>query len=342
MPAGFPRETFLPTALHFRSMRLPLPAAALLTATLSCATPAGCARTPPTPEETRPVEAPGLHNVVAYGPGFWSGSVPEGDAGFAMLRDWGVHTIISVDGAMPDVDRAARFGIRYVHLPIGYDGFDDDRKLQLVRAARDLPGPIYIHCHHGKHRSAGAAATVAASLGWLTPDAAVARMRISGTAPAYPGLYACASRAVALDAAAIDAAPREFPSAVRPQGIVESMVTIDEALERLKMAARANWTATAEHPDLAPAADAGTIADHLRLLGDAPAAATRHAEFEELRARCESDARRLEDSLASPQPRPTEHAALLADLQASCSACHAAHRDRRRISGITGTAAPAR
>jgi protein tyrosine phosphatase (PTP) superfamily phosphohydrolase (DUF442 family) len=312
---------------------------------LACAAIAGCtpsAPSAPSADKPRPIEAPGLHNIVAYGPGFWSGSVPEGDAGFAMLRDWGVKTIISVDGAAPEVDRAARFGIRYVHLPIGYDGFDDDRKLQLVRAVRDLPGPIYIHCHHGKHRSAGAAATVAASLGWMTPDAAIARMRVSGTAPAYPGLYACAARAVALDAAAIDAASQEFPSAVRPRGIIESMVAIDDAMERLKTAERANWKVTAEHPDLAPAADAGTIADHLRMLGDAPAASPRRAEFEEIRARCESNARRLEESLASPTPSIAERAAALADLQATCSACHAAHRDRRRVGSGTAADAPVR
>ena len=89
---------------------------------------------PPSPQAQSPSDAPGLHNVVAFGPGCWSGSMPEGDAGFASLQSWGVRTVISVDGAVPDVARAARFGLRYVHLPIGYDGFDEARKLELVRA----------------------------------------------------------------------------------------------------------------------------------------------------------------------------------------------------------------
>ena len=38
---------------------------------------------PPSLESQTPSDAPGLHNVVAYGPGCWSGSLPEGDAGFA-------------------------------------------------------------------------------------------------------------------------------------------------------------------------------------------------------------------------------------------------------------------
>jgi hypothetical protein len=77
-----------------------LTAAALLLA--GCATPAPApAAPPPTPALQVPVEAPGLHNVVAYGPGFWSGSAPEGTAGFGTLRAWGVRTIVSVDGAAP-------------------------------------------------------------------------------------------------------------------------------------------------------------------------------------------------------------------------------------------------
>ena len=39
-------------------------------------------------------DLPGLHNVVAFHDGFWSGSVPEGDAGFASLKALGVRTII--------------------------------------------------------------------------------------------------------------------------------------------------------------------------------------------------------------------------------------------------------
>ena len=98
------------------------------------------------------------------------------------------------------LDKAKARGMRYIHLPIGYNGFDEARKLELVRATRDsmATGPVYLHCHHGKHRSAGAAGTVAVSLAWLTTDQAVERMKVSGTAPNYKGLYACTSHAVVL------------------------------------------------------------------------------------------------------------------------------------------------
>jgi hypothetical protein len=320
---------------------------ALVVATVACmATAYTMAQTaephtaePPSLEAQRPSDAPGLHNVVAYGPRCWSGSLPEGDAGFASLQSWGVRTVISVDGAVPDVARAARFGLRYVHLPIGYDGFDDARKLELVRAVRDLPGPIYIHCHHGKHRSAGAAAAVAASLGWMSPQAAIARMKVSGTSESYPGLYRCAATAQVLAAALIDTASAQWPAVTRPSGMVESMVAIDDAMERIKVVEKAGWKVPATHPDLAPAADAGAIADHLRLLGQdgRPRDDAARAAFAAILATSLSAAEKLESDLAAKAAadRTARLAADLTALRATCTACHAAHRDARRAEGDT-------
>src|SRR5690606_22513376 len=144
--------------------------------------------------------------------------------GFRSLERLGVKTIISVDGAAPDVEAARARGMRYIHLPIGYDGIDHEQKLRLARAARDAmaQGPVYVHCHHGKHRSAAAAGTIAATLGWASSEAMIERMRVSGTSPNYAGLYACTSTAVALPADLIDRVPADFPSVSMPRGIVKA------------------------------------------------------------------------------------------------------------------------
>ncbi len=215
-----------------------------------------------------PVDFPGIHNLVAFHDGFVSGSAPEGDAGLDSLAKLGFKTVISVDGAIPDVEGARKRGLRYVHLPIGYDGFDDARKAELVRAVRDLPKPIYIHCHHGKHRSAGAAGTIGVSLGWMSNAAAAERMKVSQTAESYKGLWACTAKAAPMMAAAIDAARADFPEITKPDSMVAAMVVIDEAFDRLKLVEKNGWKVPADHPDLAPAADAGKLADLLRLLVD--------------------------------------------------------------------------
>src|SRR5262245_6224214 len=58
-----------------------------------------------------PGPVPGLHNVYRLGDRLYSGSSPEGDAGFASLRKLGVKTVLSVDGARPDLERARRYGL---------------------------------------------------------------------------------------------------------------------------------------------------------------------------------------------------------------------------------------
>lgn len=279
---------------------------------------------------SKPLDYPGIHNAVAYHDGFISGSVPEGNDGFQTLAAMGVKTIISVDGAVPEVDKANTLGMRYIHLPIGYNGFDEDRKLQLVRATRDAmtDGPVYIHCHHGKHRSAGAAAAVAASLGWQTPEFGVDRMKVSGTAPNYKGLYAVASGATLLNVSTINAVPANFPAVAKPSGFVQGMVEIDVAFEHLKLIEKASWTTPADHPDLVPAAEAGRLADLYRTLGESDYTKRKPSDFARLLTKSNEEAQKLEDLLASPGPK--DHAALTTQFKliaASCKECHVKHRD---------------
>lgn len=283
----------------------------------------------PSPGDRTPRDFPGIHNVVAYHDGFISGSAPEGDSGFDTLAAMGVKTLISVDGSAPEVEKAAARGLRYIHLPIGYNGFDEQRKLQLVRATRDAmkAGPVYIHCHHGKHRSAGAAATVAASLGWMSPAAAAERMRVSGTAPHYRGLYACAIGATVLGAKVIDAVPANFTAVERPSGLVKGMIEIDEAFEHLKAVEKAGWVTPRDHPDLVPAAEAGRLADLFRVLGEGECAPRESADMSGMMGAAASRAQSLEDLLAGGEKDVGKLSGRFTLVAASCRECHAKHRD---------------
>jgi protein tyrosine phosphatase (PTP) superfamily phosphohydrolase (DUF442 family) len=108
-----------------------------------------------------------LPNPVRLHPRVISGGLPEGDEAFAELKALGVRTIVSVDGAEPDVDTATRYGLKYVHLPHGYDGIPESRVRELAKAVRELEGPLYIHCHLGKHRSPAAASAACVAAGLL-------------------------------------------------------------------------------------------------------------------------------------------------------------------------------
>ncbi len=301
---------------------------------LSCsaprpAQPAVPTATPPSMADATPRDYPGIHNAVAFHENFISGSAPEGDGGFATLSAMGVRTVISVDGAEPEVALASARGIRYIHLPIGYNGFDEARRLQLARAVRDAMavGPVYIHCHHGKHRSAGAAAAIATALGWSTADEGVARMKIAGTAPNYVGLYDCAANATVVSVAAINAVPADFAPVWKPSSFVQAMVEMDVAFENLKAIEGAGWNAPPGHPDLVPAAEAGRLADLHRLLIGTDSAAGRPPELGELMRQGSVRVQALENSLLEGNASAAELSAQLRQINASCKDCHVKHRD---------------
>lgn len=283
----------------------------------------------PTMADQKPRDYPGLHNVVAYHEAFYSGSVPEGEAAFDSLAGMGIKTIISVDGAETEVDKAEARGMKYIHLPIGYNGFDEKRKVELVRAVRDsmAQGPVYLHCHHGKHRSAGAAGAVAVSLGWMTNDAAIARMKVSGTAPTYTGLYACTASAGMLSKDVVDSINGDFPAIQRPKGTTKAMVDIDIAMENLKAIEKAGWKAPADHPALVPAPEAGKMADLLRFLENDPRTLAKPADYLAFLKENNARATKLEDMLAAGETDAAKLSAQFKLVAASCKDCHTKYRD---------------
>ena len=116
------------------------------------------------------------------------GGQPRGDAAFRELSRKGIRCIISVD-----IETAERFGIRTVHIPFGYDGVPEEQQLALVKTVRELEGPFFVHCHHGKHRGPAGAVIAQMALGGMTNQEAVAELRRAGTAERYAGLYGTAT-----------------------------------------------------------------------------------------------------------------------------------------------------
>ena len=282
---------------------------------------------PPAVDAAAPANYPGVHNVVAYHDGFYSGSVPEGEEGFETLRRMGIRTVISVDGAAPDLELAREHGLRYVHLPVGYNGVSTERTLEIARAVRDLPHPVYIHCHHGKHRSAGAAGAAAVTLGYSTREQATARMKVSGTALNYKGLYQCVSIANVADAATLDRADGSFPSIAQTPDFVQSMVEIDEEFDHLKAIEKAGWRVPQDHPDLVPAAVAAKLENLFRVLDTDQAIMSRPPEFHDMLNASRANAQNIEDELAKSAPSLEVLAREFKALTQDCKSCHSKYRD---------------
>lgn len=268
----------------------------------------------------RPAHVAGVHNLQTVGPGLLSGSSPEGEAGFATLRRLGVRTIVSVDGTAPDVSLAARYGLRYVHVPVGYDGVPRNSALRIARAVRDLPGPAYVHCHHGKHR--GPAAAVAARLcldASYTPADAEALLHAAGTDPRYRGLVSLPRTLVRPSVGELDRVSADFPASAPVPDFVRRMVDIDDRFDRLKAAQKAGW------PDPRSSADdAVQLTEHYREAARLPAVERHGPAFAELLRAAEATALELGDTLRR-DPAAAGPAWVRAGRQ--CASCHARWRD---------------
>ena len=223
---------------------------------LSCALAAALVAQQPAKWVPEKINVPSLPNAYRLHPRVISGGEPEGEEAFARLKALGIKTIISVDGARPQLVLAQKYGLRYVHLPHGYDGVPESRAQELAKAVRDLPGPVYIHCHHGKHRSPAAATVACVAAGFLAPEQALSVLTTAGTSANYRGLYQSAQAARRLDDKLLEGLHIEFPETVKVPPIADAMVQIEHTHDHLKSLAANHWQPLKQQPDLEPAHEA--------------------------------------------------------------------------------------
>jgi len=278
------------------------------------------------------IETPGLHNVYRITDNLYSGSSPEGDEGFQSLKELGVKTIISVDGSRPDVAIAHKYGLRYVHLPVGYDGISRQQVLELAKAVRDLPGLVYIHCHHGKHRGPTAAAAVHLCLDEkCSVEQAVAEMRRAGTDPHYTGLYAVPKTLTRPTLAELDRVQTDFPEVAKVPGLVQVMVEIDAHWENLKRIQAAGWKVPPDHADLDPPHEALQLVEQYREAGRLEHVKGRPEEFRRWLTDAEAKVSELERVLRPGEKKRAVNPGTADDAfrkaGGSCAQCHAKYRD---------------
>jgi len=275
-----------------------------------------------------------IENTFRLSPRLYSGGDPQGERALQALKDLGVRTIVSVDGAPPDVEAARKLGMRYVHLPIGYDGVPREQAVRLARAVATLPGPVYVHCHHGKHRGPAAAAICGmASEGW-TVEQAVAWMKQAGASPDYRGLYESARAFVAPTPDELRRIGDELPERVEPPDLVEAMVELDGLWDRLKLARKATFKPSPDRPKGAATDDAIQVVEHFRESARLDESRRKGDAFLEALADAERRAVDLHEVLkayeGAPSPRALEKLdASIAAVETSCSSCHARSRNNK-------------
>lgn len=253
----------------------------------------------------------------------YSGGEPKDDAAFDALAAMGVKTIVSVDGATPNVEAARARGMRYVHAPIGYDGVPAEAQAVLKAALASSGDPVFVHCHHGRHRGPAAAAVALAIETGAGPEERAALLRQAGTSPDYPGLWedvaACAP-------AQIDATGVALVEVARVEDFAGHMAVLDRHWDNLKASRKAGWSVPPDSPDVVPVREATMAWESLRESGRfVPEAHGGDAAFAEMLASSETAAAALKAALEAGDTAAAEAAFVVA--AESCKKCHVAYRD---------------
>jgi protein tyrosine phosphatase (PTP) superfamily phosphohydrolase (DUF442 family) len=268
----------------------------------------------------RPEDGPVVENFHEVGSDLCVGGEPVGDRAFRGLAERGVRTVVTVDGAKPDVATARKYGLRYVHIPIGYDGVPAEAGLALARVARDCDGPVYVHCHHGKHRGPAAAAVIGIACGRLDHESAIHLLEQAGTSRDYAGLW----RDVAVYVPPPENAKLpELVETAEVDTLAVSMAEIDHVYDRLKAIEGAGWRTPADQPDLVPRHEATLLLEAFR--ESARLLPPDRAALKPGLTAAEGLAAELTEALKTGDS-PTATAKLAA-LKATCTACHRQHRD---------------
>jgi protein tyrosine phosphatase (PTP) superfamily phosphohydrolase (DUF442 family) len=277
---------------------------------------------------TTPLDLKGVHNAFKWTDKLISGACPEGDAGFKSLADLGVKTIVTVDGALPILESAKKYGMRYVHIPVEYSGITKKDAIRIIRAVRDLPGPVFIHCHHGMHRSPAATALVAIALAKYTNEEALAGLKQAKTGVNYVGLWKQVREFQAPTQAEIDAADKEFPETAKVEGLAAHMVNVDARFDGMKAVKAANWGVPADHPDIDPAHEALLLNEALRESGRSEEAKDYPADFMKIMDDSIVASAALEAAIRGKDPVKAQQS--FAAVQATCGGCHKLYRDVER------------
>jgi protein tyrosine phosphatase (PTP) superfamily phosphohydrolase (DUF442 family) len=273
---------------------------------------------------------PHLPNAYRFSSRLISGGPPQGEAGFQALRSLGVKTIISVDGAPPETAPADALNIACVHLPIPYREVPKDRALEIAKALRDLPGPVYLHCSNGTARAPAAAGVVSVMLGEMSPQDACDALKSIGVLPGYSGLYASVLNATKVGKEPLDALNVNFTARAPITPLIQSMVAMEKVWSRIEMAQQLEWTIPESRKDLKPEEDMLQLIDCLIDAGKLDEIAT-DTKKQAILADGEKWAavlRRTWKKDAQTPHRSEELNAAFKGVLSSCYDCHTQYREK--------------
>lgn len=279
------------------------------------------------------LELEGLENVFRVSERIYSGSGPIGSDSFRSLKGLGVTGIISVDGQVPDVAAAQAIGLRYFHLPLGYDAIRAGEAHQLIRIVIANEGPLYVHCHHGKHRGPAAVAMICQSVHGWSKEKAQDWLKLAGASAEYKGLYQSVLEFQLPDQDLLAASSVEIPESVVPSDIVDRMVSMDDRWDRLqRFRDSLAGPGLPKDSDLDPAVDALLLVEDIRELARDETTQKQPAPFHRFLQSMEKNAMRLYELLRDENVSVVKDSSLRTSVvwrqvAEACSECHKRFRN---------------
>lgn len=273
----------------------------------------------------------GLPNAIQVRPNLICGGQPSSTDGFHSLATLGIKTIVSVDGICPDLNSAKQYDLRYIHEPLGYQGISTEDAQTLAHIILTFDDPIYIHCHHGQHRSPAAAAVACVTAGLMTDKAAFKLLKKAGTGPEYQGLFKAVADAKPIPAAQLLQQKPTLSEQADVSKLVDLMVQLDKNLSKLNSVLKSPRTRSTNQRSAA-LEQATVLNDHFTELLRSPQHSASDLEFQKLLLTSQKTGEKLQQFLRAKtqqtlSPQQTTHAtSLLKQVSDQCNQCHETYR----------------
>ena len=183
-----------------------------------------------------------------------------------------------------------------------------------------MPRPIFVNCHHGKHRGPAAICVGAIGAGEITNELALEFMTIAKTSPKYKGLWKAAADARPLSQSELHDDSIVLVERAVVADFVEGMGELSRLGDLLNDTADNGFQAPEDHPDLAPVSLAGQMHNIFRDMEDDPETIEGGDEFLELLRNSRDLASLLEQQIEREEINDAY--GTIQKLFESCSECH--------------------